>query len=75
MFDGWELNGNVFPGEEDHLLSMEQRSHAVCSGKTVSRRFTSSQNAALISYKIPRAGQGFKIRVRYHPNPDSETCF
>ena len=76
LFDGWELNGKVFPGEDDHEMSLDQRSHVMCSGKqTRSRRFLSSQNAALISYKIPTPGQGFKIRVTYHPNPDSKVSW
>ena len=74
MFDGWELNGNVFPGEHDHSLSLDQRSRAQCSGlgATNYKKFTSHQNAALASFKIPTPGQGFKIRVTYHPNPDSK---
>ena len=72
MFDGWELNGNVFPGHEDHHLSLEQRSRALCSGSGDKSKFVSSQNAALVSFNIPTAGQGFRLRVTYHPNPDSE---
>ena len=73
MFDGWELNGNVFPGEHDHSMSLDERSRAQCSGlgATSFKKFMSSQNAALVSFKIPTSGQGFKIRVTYHPNPDS----
>jgi len=71
LFDGWELNGNVFPGGEDHHLSLEDRSHPKCSGSGKTK-FVSSQNAALVSFKIPAPGQGFKIRVTYRPNPD--TC-
>ena len=73
MFDGWELNGNVFPGEADHTMSLEMRSRAHCSGlgAATNKKFRSNQNAALVSFKIPTLGQGFKIRVSYHPNPDS----
>ena len=73
MFDGWELNGNVFPGGEDHHLSLEDRSHPICSGHGSQHKFVSSQNAALVSFKIPTAGQGFKLRVTYRPNPDSNS--
>ena len=72
MFDGWELNGNVFPGLEDHHLSLEQRSRALCNGNVGVTKFVSSQNAALVSFNIPTTGQGFKIRVKYHPNPESK---
>jgi hypothetical protein len=30
----------------------------------------SSQNAALVSYRVPRAGQGFTVSVKFLPNPD-----
>ena len=69
MFDGWELNGKVFPGQEDHQLSLDQRSNPHCSGRGF-QPFLSSQNAALVSFKIPTPGQGFKLRVRFHPNPE-----
>jgi len=70
LFDGWELNGNVFPGNDDHHLDLDQRSHPICTGDSSNvRRLLSSQNAALISFKIPTPGQGFKLRVNYHPNP------
>ena len=72
MFDGWELNGNVFPGPEDHHMSLEERSRALCSASAVTTKFISSQNAALVSFNIPTPGQGFKIRVKYHPNTDSK---
>ena len=72
MFDGWELNGNVFPGHEDHHLTLEERSRALCSGSGAKTKFVSSQNAALVSFNIPTVGQGFKIRVTYHPNSDSK---
>ena len=69
MFDGWELNGKVFPGQEDHQLSLDQRSNPHCQGRGF-QPFLSSQNATLVSFKIPTPGQGFKLRVRFHPNPE-----
>ena len=53
MFDGWELNGNVFPGLKDHHLSLEERSRALCNGNVGHTKFVSSQNAALVSINIP----------------------
>ena len=69
LFDGWELNGKVFPGLEDHQLSLDERSSPLCSGRHKRASLVSSQNAALASFKIPTAGQGFKLRVSFHPNP------
>jgi len=70
VFDGWELNGNVFPGENDHSLGVEDRSTLLCSGKTQKKIFVSNQNAALVSFKIPEVGQGFRVSVKYIKNPD-----
>ena len=46
----------------------------MCSGAATQRqtRFISSQNAALVSFNIPTPGQGFRVRVTHHPNPDSK---
>jgi len=70
VFDGWELNGNVFPGDDDHPLDVEARSTLLCSGTAQKKVFVSSQNAALVSFKIPKEGQGFRISVKYIPNKD-----
>ena len=70
VFDGWELNGNVFPGADDHPLGVDDRSNLLCSGSASKKVFVSSQNAALVSFKIPKAGQGFRISVKYITNED-----
>lgn len=70
VFDGWELNGNVFPNAEDHSLSLDQRSQEFCGGRGEGQVFTSSQNAALVSFSIRKPGQGFRLSVRYIENRD-----
>ncbi|XP_063705987.1 corticotropin-releasing factor-binding protein [Culicoides brevitarsis] len=72
VFDGWELNGNYFPNQHDHPLNLEQRSNELCNTwnhyplyKSVYR---SSQNAALIQYRIPVKGS-FTVIVRHLKNP------
>ncbi|XP_076045443.1 corticotropin-releasing factor-binding protein [Oratosquilla oratoria] len=64
--DGWELNGAVFPSEEDFPL--EGRFHEFC-GKLKKKVFISSQNAAVIQYRVPKRGDGFKITVKFVKNP------
>ncbi len=32
LFDGWELNRNIFPASADHVLGLPQRSTYVCDG-------------------------------------------
>ncbi|XP_061394314.1 corticotropin-releasing factor-binding protein [Musca vetustissima] len=69
--DGWELNGEYFPSLRDHHRSLEDRVQEFCnnykqwprlSGK---KFFRSSQNAALLQYRIPVKGS-FIANVRFH---------
>lgn len=69
MVDGWELNGEFFPSPEDHQLPLDQRVQSECGSHQVMRRYLSSQNAALVQYRVPRLGQGFSLRVNYVKNP------
>nr|XP_053656150.1 corticotropin-releasing factor-binding protein-like [Cherax quadricarinatus] len=64
--DGWELGGELFPSEVDAPL--EGRVHEFC-GRLKTKTFTSSGNAALIQYRVPSRGDGFRITVRYVRNP------
>ncbi|XP_034948444.1 corticotropin-releasing factor-binding protein [Chelonus insularis] len=66
--DGWELNGEFFPSPEDHSLPLEERVTEFC-GKYVSHTFISSQNGAVIQYRIPFKGKGFTVIARYRRNP------
>ncbi|CAL7942265.1 unnamed protein product [Xylocopa violacea] len=70
VVDGWELNGEVFPSEMDHRLPLKQRSSEFC-GKNIAvqKTFTSSQNAAVIQYRIPKPGKGFTVFARFVKNP------
>ncbi|XP_052900813.1 corticotropin-releasing factor-binding protein [Anopheles moucheti] len=79
--DGWELNGQYFPGERDHDKPLELRVQEFCAeqtggpwpvkgGSVASRAwvFRSSQNAALVQYRIPERGS-FVLTARFHYNP------
>lgn len=70
------MNGKYFPNVNDHPLNIEQRSNEFCndhrnlpSYRTV---FRSSQNAALIQYRIPVKGS-FTIVVRHLKNPERKS--
>ncbi|OXA46805.1 Corticotropin-releasing factor-binding protein [Folsomia candida] len=70
VVDGWELNGEVFPSPLDHEKDTASRFQDVCidsssPSQQLQRTFTSSQNAALIQYRVPAYGQGFSIRAVY----------
>ncbi|XP_050445634.1 corticotropin-releasing factor-binding protein [Cataglyphis hispanica] len=72
VVDGWELNGELFPNEGDHPLPIKERVTEFCGksrwyrGKKI---FTSSQNAALLQYRVPLRGRGFVVSARYPKNP------
>lgn len=67
--DGWETRGQIFPSAADHPLSMDERYNTFCGEKKPSRMFVSSQNVALIQYRIPKRGQGFRVVIRFIENP------
>lgn len=76
--DGWELNGEYFPGIHDHEMSLENRVEEFCDKSFTFKRkanrkriFTSHQNAAVFQYKIPIQG-AFAISVKYLHNPKRE---
>ena len=77
FFDGWEMNGKVFPSEHDHSLPTAARAREMCGGggltaANVPPTMYSSQNAALVQFKIPTPGEGFSFRVSFVQNPDRE---
>ncbi|KAH8382964.1 hypothetical protein KR009_006006, partial [Drosophila setifemur] len=69
--DGWELNGEFFPGIKDHHRTLEERVYEFCNNykqwPRISNKkfFRSSQNAALLQYRIPARGS-FVANVRFH---------
>lgn len=75
--DGWELNGEYFPSVHEHRLPLEERVSEFCVEdrrypyRNSKRTFRSSQNAALLQYRIPKHGS-FMISVKFHSNPDRE---
>ncbi|XP_076232503.1 corticotropin releasing hormone binding protein [Calliopsis andreniformis] len=70
VVDGWELNNEVFPSDMDHQLSLKQRNDEFC-GKNLGMKKTllSSQNVAVIRYKVPKPGKGFTVFARFVKNP------
>ncbi|XP_050421765.1 corticotropin-releasing factor-binding protein [Adelges cooleyi] len=67
--DGWELNGQLFPNENDHPKATEDRFYEICGSKRPKQVLKSSQNAALIQYRVPRRGNGFSFYVSFINNP------
>lgn len=67
--DGWELNGEFFPNPMDHLLPMQSRFSEFCGKRKIKQVFLSSQNVALIQYRMPSRGSRFSFSVRFVKNP------
>ncbi|XP_058064038.1 corticotropin-releasing factor-binding protein [Anopheles bellator] len=75
--DGWELNGQYFPGEWEHEKRLDLRVQEFCvepgaepwPAKSSSNAwvFRSSQNAALIQYRVPVRGS-FVLSARFLHN-------
>lgn len=69
--DGWELNGEYFPGIKDHHRQLDERVIEFCNSykqwpRVANKKFfRSSQNAALLQYRIPFRGS-FIAHVRFH---------
>ena len=69
VVDGWESENQYFPGEWDHTASSEHRYLTYCKPFLLpSSIYVSSQNAALLQFRTPIAGQGFNASVKFIPN-------
>ncbi|KAL1505678.1 hypothetical protein ABEB36_005184 [Hypothenemus hampei] len=69
VVDGWELNGELFPSPSDHPKALKSRFNEFCGKKKIKQVFVSSQNVALIQYRMPARGAGFGISIRFVRNP------
>lgn len=69
VVDGWELNGEVFPSPEDHPKVLKSRFNEFCGKRKVKQTLVSSQNAALIQYRMPSRGASFSFSIKFVKNP------
>lgn len=74
IFDGWVLKGEKFPSSYDHPLLPHERYTDYCSSaaKTVASR--SSQNVAMIFFRIHSPDSGFSLTFKKLHNPLRESC-
>lgn len=70
FLDGWELNGNILPSVNDHLLPLADRVAEFCGPNRQPIQLVSTQNNAMVQYKIKKPGHRFLVSVEYIPNPD-----
>ncbi|XP_015244532.1 PREDICTED: corticotropin-releasing factor-binding protein [Cyprinodon variegatus] len=69
MFDGWVMKGEKFPSSQDHPLPLHERYVDYCSSGSVRKSVHSSQNVAMVFFRIHSAGSSFTLTVRKHINP------
>ncbi|XP_061657758.1 corticotropin-releasing factor-binding protein-like [Syngnathoides biaculeatus] len=70
VFDGWVMNGEKFPSSQDHPLGPRERYVNYCDPATSARTSVrSSQNVAMIFFRVHNAGSGFTVTFRKLANP------
>ncbi|KAF1616195.1 UNVERIFIED_CONTAM: Corticotropin-releasing factor-binding protein, partial [Eudyptes pachyrhynchus] len=68
VFDGWMLKGEKFPSSLDHPLPTSRRYIDFCESGNIQRSIRSSQNVAMIFFRIHQSGNGFTITVKKNAN-------
>ncbi|AWP07370.1 putative corticotropin-releasing factor-binding protein-like [Scophthalmus maximus] len=69
MFDGWVLKGEKFPSSQDHQLPVHERYTDYCSSPATGAASRSSQNVAMIFFRIHSHDSGFTLAVKKLHNP------
>lgn len=68
ILDGWELDFEIFPSDEDHPHPMSLRYLSFCGRSVPGAQYTSKQNVAQIQFIVPREGQGFQVKINFNAN-------
>ena len=69
VFDGWVMKGEKFPSSQDHPLPPYERYVDYCDSGSVRKSVHSSQNVAMVFFRIHSAGSSFTLTVKKHINP------
>uniref|UniRef100_A0A8C7XZ25 Corticotropin-releasing factor-binding protein n=1 Tax=Oryzias sinensis TaxID=183150 RepID=A0A8C7XZ25_9TELE len=68
VFDGWVMKGEKFPSSQDHPLPLYERYVDYCDSAPAKRSVRSSQNVAMVFFRVHSAGSSFTLTVRKHVN-------
>lgn len=68
VFDGWILKGEKFPSSQDHPLPTMKRYTDFCESGLTQRSVRSSQNVAMVFFRIHEPGNGFTLTTKTDPN-------
>ncbi|KAM4635449.1 corticotropin-releasing factor-binding protein [Polymixia lowei] len=69
VFDGWVMKGEKFPSSQDHPLPLYERYVDYCDSGTQRTTVRSSQNVAMVFFRIHNIGSSFTVTVRKLINP------
>ncbi|XP_008323926.1 corticotropin-releasing factor-binding protein [Cynoglossus semilaevis] len=69
VFDGWVLKGEKFPSLQDHPLPVHERYVDYCDSGATKRSVRSSQNVAMVFFRIYNPGSSFTLTVQRQINP------
>lgn len=75
VFDGWILKGEKFPSSLDHPLPTSERYIDFCESGNIQKSIRSSQNVAMIFFRIHQPGNGFTITVKKNTNLFRKSAF
>ncbi|XP_075399163.1 corticotropin-releasing factor-binding protein [Tenrec ecaudatus] len=68
VFDGWILKGEKFPSSQDHPLPTTERYIDFCRSGLSRRTIRSSQNVAMVIFRVQEPGNGFTLTISTDPN-------
>ncbi|PNI10706.1 CRHBP isoform 4 [Pan troglodytes] len=68
VFDGWILKGEKFPSPRIILLPSAERYIDFCESGLSRRSIRSSQNVAMIFFRVHEPGNGFTLTIKTDPN-------
>uniref|UniRef100_A0A8D0B7B0 Corticotropin-releasing factor-binding protein n=1 Tax=Salvator merianae TaxID=96440 RepID=A0A8D0B7B0_SALMN len=68
VFDGWILKGEKFPSSLDHPLPTSERYVDFCEDGRIRSSIKSSQNVAMLFFRIHEPGNGFTFTIKKKPN-------
>ncbi|KAM4709307.1 corticotropin-releasing factor-binding protein [Discoglossus pictus] len=63
VFDGWIIKGEKFPSSLDHPFSTSERYTDICENGNVGSIIRTSQNVAMIFFRVQEPGHGFTLTI------------
>ncbi|XP_026103812.1 corticotropin-releasing factor-binding protein-like isoform X2 [Carassius auratus] len=69
VFDGWVMKGEKFPSTQDHPLPLYKRYSDYCDTGVTRPIVRSSQNVAMLFFRLHQSGSSFTVTFRKLINP------